>query len=49
MSLWNESNNDINNNNDNNNNVFSFCMDIFSKNNHKRENVTPIKRARASS
>ena len=56
MSLWNESNNDINNNNDNNNNdnnnnnnVFSFCMDIFSKNNRKRENVTPIKRARASS
>ena len=27
---------------------FSFCIDISSKNDYKRKNVTPIKRARAS-
>ena len=28
---------------------FSYCMDIFSKNDYKRKNETPIKRAWASS
>ena len=28
---------------------FSFCIDIFSKKDYKRKNVTPIKRARTSS
>ena len=27
----------------------AFCIDIFSKNDYKRKNITPIKRTRASS
>ena len=29
--------------------IFLFCIDNLSKNNYKRKNVAPIKRARASS
>ena len=32
-----------------NNMCFSFCIDISGKHGYKRKNVTPIKRARASS